>query len=585
MIRSHIIRPACVGLLFGMAVGAGGAGPARAETVPPHVPGRILVQFKPTATAEQVRNLIAAANARVSGEIPHTGVKVLQIPANANEVAIQRAFAQRPEVRFAEFDELRKVSGSVTPNDYYYLKQWHLPKISAPTAWSTTTGSGSVVIAICDTGCEATHPDLSPKYVPGWNFYDNNSNTADVFGHGTAVAGVAAAASDNTTGVASVAWGCLIMPLRISATDGTATFSAAASAITWAADRGARVANISYQMSDSSAVASAASYMQGKGGVVTVAAGNNGVIDSAADNPYVLTVSATDNNDTICSWSNTGNNIDVAAPGSGVYTTATGGGYSSGIGTSFSAPIVAGVAALVISANPALTGSQVRSILEQSADDLGTAGWDAKYGWGRINAAKAVAMAGGGPVGDTTPPTIAISGPTAGAAVSGTATIQVSASDNIGVASVSVYVDSILVGSSGSAPFGFAWNSSSVSNGTHVIQAVAADAANNQATSSVSVAVSNNSDTSPPVVAILNPASNTKVGSPLTVAVSATDNVGVMKVELWIDGKLVATDALSPWSFSVNTKTWKSGSKHTLVAKGYDAAGNAGASSSITVTK
>src|SRR5439155_16086206 len=110
-------------------------------------------------------------------------------------------------------------------------------------------------------------------------------------------------------------------------------------------------------------------------------------------------------------------------------------------GTSFSAPIVAGVAALVISANPGLTGDQVQGILKQSADDLGPAGWDPGYGWGRVNAARAVSMALGGapppaPATDTTPPTASFTSPAAGATVSGTVSVQVSASDNVGVTSV-----------------------------------------------------------------------------------------------------------------------------------------------------
>lgn len=558
-----------------------------AQGAPPFVPGRLLVQFRPDVPAQQVRALIAAARANDAGEIPQIGVHILQLPPQASEIAAARAFAQRPEVAFAERDYILMPAG--TPNDTYYGSEWHLPKISAPTAWNSTTGSSSVIIAILDTGCDPTHPDLAPKYVPGWNFYDNNSDTHDVNGHGTAVAGAAAACSNNGTGVASLAWGCLVMPIRISDASGSASSSAMANGLVWAADHGARVANISYNMVGwLTAVTTAAQYFASKGGVVTASAGNSGSGLTYSDNPYVLTISATDSNDSICSWSCFGTPIDLAAPGNGIYTTCNGGGYAAWAGTSFSAPIVAGVAALMISANPNLTGQQVHDLLEQSADDLGAPGWDAYYGYGRVNAAKAVSLAlndGGTSTADTTPPTISFNSPTNGATVSGSISVQVAASDDTGVSSVTLYLDGTAVASASAAPYTFAWNTTAVSNGTHTLKAVAADAAGNTASASISVTVSNAADTAPPTCSILSPASNSTVGNPLAISASASDNVGVTKVELYVDGKLSATDTSSPYSFSVNTKKWARGSSHTLQCKAYDAAGNVGASQIVTVSK
>jgi subtilisin family serine protease len=117
-----------------------------------------------------------------------------------------------------------------------------LNKIQAPAAWSTTTGSSSIIVAIIDTGIDPSHPDLASKLVAGWNTYDNSSNWGDYYGHGTKVAGTVAAVSNNGVGVASVCWNCLIMPVRAAANDGNATFSSLAAGLTWAADHGARVA-------------------------------------------------------------------------------------------------------------------------------------------------------------------------------------------------------------------------------------------------------------------------------------------------------------------------------------------------------
>ena len=356
------------------------------------VPGRILVQFHSQTPAYRARSIVLSHGAHISQEIPKIGVQVVELPAGANEADSVKAFAALPEVEFAELDWLFRPD-DITPDDPNYSSEWYLKTISAPAAWSVTTGSSDVIIAIIDTGVDSTHPDLSSKIVPGWNFANNNSDTSDVYGHGTAVAGAAAASSNNGTGVASVAWGCLILPVRVSDTQGNAPASLIANGLRWAADNGARVANISYNVSGNATVSNAAKYFQQAGGVVTVSAGNDAAFISSQDNRYVLTVSATDNLDNPAYYSNTGNNIDLSAPGSVIYTTLSGGGYGYASGTSFSAPIVAGVAALVMSANSSLTPTKVQDTLKQSADDKGPAGWDPRYGSGRVNAAAAVTLA------------------------------------------------------------------------------------------------------------------------------------------------------------------------------------------------
>lgn len=467
------------------------------------VEGRLLVRFR-DLPEKAVQRLLAAAGARGLSEIPAIGVKIVELPPNASEKAYLRAFRQLKEVEFAERDAIHYPDA--TPNDSQYSQQWHLPRIAAPTAWDHTTGSSSVIIAILDTGCLPTHPDLASKYVPGWNFYDNNANWSDVYGHGTAVAGCAAAATNNATGVAGVGWNCMLMPIRISAVNGGGSTSAMANGLVWAANQGARVANISYRVSTSTTVRTAAQYFQDHGGVVTISAGNQAEFEPAADNPYVLTVTATTSTDALASFSNTGNNVDLAAPGSSIRTTTWSGGYSNWSGTSFSAPIVAGAAALVIAANPSLSGAAVQDILKQSADDRGPTGWDTSFGWGRVNAGSAVALAmsagggdsgsggGGGsvdelppppvtdpppPPADTTAPSVTITFPANGATVSGQVDVTVSASDNVGVIRVELYVDDVLKKTANAAPFTNRWNTNPVSPGPHVLQCRVYDAAGN----------------------------------------------------------------------------------------------------------
>ena len=466
------------------------------------VPGRILVKFHDQTLPAHARNIIAALGARDAEEIPNIGVHVLDLPYQASETAALRAFQARPEVEFAELDRILEPA-DMTPNDPWYANwEGHLRRIEAPAAWSTTTGSSAVIVAVLDTGLDGSHEDLASKTVSGWNTFNNNSNSSDVAGHGTAVAGTVAAASNNGLGVASVCWDCRIMPIRVSDTNGSATYSAIANGLNWAADHGARVANISYIVSDSSTVTSAAKYFQDKGGVVTSSAGNYSTFSSAADNPYILTVSATDQFDVIYSYSNTGNNIDLAAPGDS-FSTQMGGGYVSVGGTSYSSPIVAGVAALVISANPSLSPTQVQDILKQSADDLGAAGWDQSYGWGRVNAARAVAIAVGAPLPtptpsptssptpsptpapDISPPNVTITSPANGAKVSVNTSVYVTASDNLTVAKVELYVDGKLTATSTSAPFTTKWNTRKATAGSHSLQCKAYDASGNVGSSQI----------------------------------------------------------------------------------------------------
>jgi len=550
----------------------------------PFVPGRVLVKFRENVGLDHARQIVAALGARDADELPAIDVFVLDLPDQADEAAFAKAMQMRPEVEFAELDRVLRPA-DVVPNDPWFAnREGHLGRIQAPAAWSTTVGSSNIVIAILDTGVDANHEDLAGKIVPGWNTYNNNSSSMDVSGHGTPVAGTAGAASNNGVGVASVCWSCRIMPIRVSDMTGYATYSSIASGLTWAADHGARVANISYIVSDSSAVTSAAQYFQNKGGVVTSSAGNYSTFSNSLDNPYILTVSATDYFDVIYSYSNTGKNIDIAAPGDS-FSTQMGGGYVSTGGTSYSAPIVAGVAALVLSVNPQLSGVQVQNILKQSADDLGAAGWDPMYGAGKVNAARAVSMASVGGTMDTTPPTVGFVFPNTGMDVSGVFTVQISASDNTGVSAVDLSVDGTSIGSTAVSPYEFQWDSTFVANGSHTFSARATDLRGNVSTASIAVNVQNVIvDNTPPSITITSPTDGSKVSVNLAVYVNASDNTKVVRVELYADGVLISASTSAPFTTKWNTKKVATGG-HNLQCRTYDAAGNIGNSQIVTVYK
>src|ERR1041385_1473175 len=544
------------------------------------VPGRVLVKFRDNVGLDHARQIVAALGAREADLIPQIGLFVLDLPEQADEVVFANAFRHRPEIEFAELDRINRPA-DITPNDPWYQNEWHLTKIATPGAWGLTTGSQNVVIAILDTGVDSTHPDLQNLMVPGWNVYNNNSDTSDVGSHGTGVAGTAAALSNNGVGIASVCWSCKLMPVRVSDVNGYALDSTIASGLTWAADHGARVANISYIVSASSTVTSGARYFQSKGGVVTVSAGNNGTFISSADNTYVLTVTASNVYDQLYAWSNTGNNLDLCAPGQ-VYTTIPGAGYTNAAGTSFSAPLVAGVAALVLSANPSLTSIQVQDVLKNSADDLGPAGWDSTYGWGRVNASRAVALATGSQTSDITAPVVSFTSPAGGSTLSGSVSVAINASDNNAVSSVTVSLDGSMLTSFAVAPYVFSWNTLGVTDGTHVLSTTARDAAGNSSTSTVSITVRNTIDTTAPSISVTSPSDGAQVSGTVTVSVNATDNIGIARVELYVDNVLQASSTSAPFDTRWNTKKAKAG-PHSIQCKGYDKAGNVGRSQIYTV--
>jgi subtilisin family serine protease len=579
--RAASRRPlALLPLLVGCALAAVSGAVAAADGEQ-WVPGRLLVQPKPGLPDSELAKILKVHGGKSVGKIEGIDVHIVHLPVNASEKAVAALLAKNPHVKFAERDMV--MSYEATANDTYFANGWQLTKTGATTAWDTSTGTG-VVIAILDSGIDLDHPDLVGQILPGWNFYSGNSDLTDVTGHGTQVAGTAAAATNNGAGVASIAGGAKILPLRITDPTGSALYSTMATATTYAADHGARVANISYGGArSSSTVQSAASYMKSKGGLVTVSAGNAGTQELVAASDAVIAVSATTSGDVKASWSSYGAYVDVAAPGASVWSTNNGGGYGAISGTSIASPVAAGVIALMMSANPALSSSQVEQLLFSTAKDLGTAGWDSYYGWGRVDAAAAVAAAKTAVVADTSAPSVSLTSPGSGSIVKGLVSVSVSATDNIGVSRVELHVNGVKIASDISAPYGFSWDSTTVPDGGATLTAYAYDAAGNYSSAVRSVTVDNIADTVAPTATISNPANGAKVSGSVSVSTSASDNVGISKVTLYVDGQQVATANASSLSYNWNTRKAASGN-HVLRVEAVDTSGNLG-STSISVSK
>jgi subtilisin family serine protease len=548
---------------------------ANAGDHPAFARGHILVGSKATADDEGFEKALSRRGVKSLGKIGRTHIHVVDVTPGDEEDTVAKLRAD-PDVEYAEVDRLMPAAGLT--NDPMSGSEWHLSKIGAPSAWAYSSGTG-ITIAILDTGVDGTHPDLAAKMVPGWNFYNNNSDTRDVNGHGTTVAGAAAAASNNSIGVASVASGAQIMPIRIADPSAYASWSTVAQGITYAADHGARVVNLSFVGASASAtIQQAALYLRSKGGVLFVAAGNTGGADNTPQTDLMMVVGATMADDTRASWSTYGTFVDISAPGYNILTTVRGGSYAYAWGTSLATPIVAGTAALILSKRPDFTPGQVDSTLMSSATDLGTAGRDIYFGAGRLDAGAALQQAAAAPAapvgGDTTKPMVAMGWPVGGT-VSGTVPVTVTATDNVGVTRVELRVDGVLIGTDTASPWQFSWNSPSSPNGTVSVTATAYDAAGNSATSSpVAITVANTvvtSDTKPPVVSIASPTGGTVSGS-IKVSVNATDNVGVTRVDLLVNNTVVGTSNVAPYAFTWNTATSPNGSV-TLAARAYDAAG------------
>ena len=616
------------------------SGPLSANAAPPETvakamransfaPGRILVEARAGLPGAEFDKILAPYGG-MRRKVGQSNLNVVEVPSNGSEQAVIEQLMRNPNIKYAEVDRL--VAPSFVPNDPYFGIESHLSVIGAGAAWDMSRGAG-VTIAILDSGVDSTHPDLAGQLLPGYNFYDNNGNTADVNGHGTAVAGTAAAAINNGQGVAGIAGQAKILPVRISGADGWAYVSTIAQGLTWAADHGARVANCSYEgLADSAAIQSAAAYMKAKGGLVVVSAGNSGTNQPIAPTTTMIPVSATDNNDNFASWSSSGNYVAMSAPGS-VWTTSRGGNYQQWNGTSFSSPLVAGVVALMMSANPALDAPALENLLFKTSVDLGNPGRDSYFGWGRVNAAAAVqgARAAIVPI-DRNPPSVAFGSRFNGSSVSGVTVINVSASDDVGVARVELQVAGTTVAVDNAAPFSFSWDSTGVPNGMVGLRAIAFDAAGNVGASQpVTVYVANatsprnagNSrnvgnvasppnvgnvggirggrgspptpqapqvpqgpqDTSPPLLKITNPQTGSVAGD-VAINVEAADDSGAagISISIYVDGVQRASGSGGALAANWNTAGRTRAGVHTITAVAKDAAGNS-ATTSVEVTK
>lgn len=361
----------------------------------PYAAGELLVSFERGTSDQGAEALARGAGAEVEKTIPEINSRVLVFPELKNERArearqqglerARQALERAPAVRSADYNYIAEPF--FTPDDPLFGDQWGLEKIRAPRAWDLTRG-GNVRIGVVDSGIDRGHPDVYDKVIAERDFTGSGS-TQDNGGHGTHVAGTAAAITDNDRGVAGACPNCGLLIAK-SVDDGYGTYADIADGIVWTAYNDAKVINLSLGgTAESRSLEDAVDYAWNRGAVVVAAAGNTGdntvVYPAAYEN--AMGTAATDRNDKRASFSTYGRSVDIAAPGTGILSTYLRDkeDYTELEGTSMAAPHVAGLAGLM--AAQGRNNAQIRARIEDTAEDIGS---EAAFGAGRIDAALAV---------------------------------------------------------------------------------------------------------------------------------------------------------------------------------------------------
>jgi subtilisin family serine protease len=501
------------------------------------------------------------------------GAQTVQVSSGRSAATIA-ALRNDPNVAYVEVDRVRKAT-DVTPDDPMYTEglQPELAQVNLPAAWQTTTGS-AVKIAVVDTGV-TVKGDLTGAVSGGYDFVNGDSKPDDDYGHGTTVASLIAARGNNGAGMAGVCWQCTILPVKVLDNLGSGYDSTVAKGIVYAADNGAKVINLSLGGAGSTTVLSdAVAYANNKGVLVVAAAGNDGDTVRSYPAAYtdVVAVAATArNSDTRASFSNynssTDHWVDVSAPGD-VTGMDTEGNYNTGEqGTSFSSPIVAGIAGLVKTVHPDYTGWSLLHAVQASGKTYGQpADWT---NYGMVDAAKALTIGT-----DTTPPTGTGVSPAQWTHVRGTVAIKPTGVGDgwSGVRAIDLYADGVWKTYDRTSPYQLNYNSAGRNGNVH-LQLKIYDKAGNVKVLDRWITADN---TAPNVTITKAPKNKSKISGTVKINSTATDKYAVGKVQLLINGKVVSTRTGSAYTFksSFSFAASKYPKNITVQVRAYDKVGN-----------
>ena len=409
----------------------------------------VTLRFAPGVPAAEQATLLAEEGLEVIRR-NRLGWVDARIPAGSPAFEVAHRLLEKPAFEKV----LPATRGEFISNDPYFNQQWALENlgtggavydadIDAVEAWTVTTGDPSIIVASLDSGLDYRHNDLGPNVwqnlgedadgdgatlyqvggqwimdlgdmngvdddgngfiddFVGWDTENNSREIMDTYGHGTHVCGIIGARTNNNLSVAGVAGGygqdAGVRIMQVQVGEFSPSSSALDDAILYAVDNGARIITMSLSVNQSASIDQALDYAHAQGVFVDCAAGNGGssTVYYPANHPTVAAVSSTNDRDQLSGFSSYGNEIDLSAPGEDIMSTYISQSQTSMSGTSMAAPHVAAVAGLVLSLAPWMTGDQVLQVLRDTAEDRGAAGWDHKFGWGRINAFDAVSAVAG----------------------------------------------------------------------------------------------------------------------------------------------------------------------------------------------
>lgn len=382
-------------------------------------PTRVVVGLK-AASRGHGASLAARYGMATAQSLPALNAAVLTVPAGKTAASLMGTLRADADVAYAEPDYLVHLNDPAPKPvktrawralealaDPQMADQWGLAHVHAPQAWAITPGSPNVVIAVLDTGADLDHPDLRGNLVPGMTCFPSQGGPIDFEGHGSHVSGIIAGQLGNGVGIAGVAPGCKIMPVKVMGPTGPdGKVENVAAGLVWAVDHGASIINMSLgDVGTSTLLRDAVAYARSKDVVLVAASGNTDdhitdphTMDYPAGYQGVMAVGAIDDEDHLADFSFWGSWLSVVAPGVNILSTVPGdegmdageGNYQVEDGTSMASPCVAGVAALVRSRFPGLSADQVRARIERTAVDLGDPGYDDHFGHGRVDALAAI---------------------------------------------------------------------------------------------------------------------------------------------------------------------------------------------------
>lgn len=365
-----------------------------------YITDEIVIKFNNNVTEEYIENFLSKHSLSLSKKHDHTIIaKCKDMCSKEILSSIEKEYYGDSNIIYCE-PHFIYLSNDInnnflfTPNDKLYLDyQWNLPSISTEQGWEKTRGNEDVIIAVIDTGIDFNHPEFKDKLVTGYNVIYPDKPPTDDDGHGTHVAGIISANTNNDEGIAGITWFNKIMPIKVLDQSGAGTLFDVAEGIFWATDHGAKVINLSLgNYAESFYLHDAIRYAYSKDVVLIAAAGNDSISDLGYPASYseVIAVGAVNYNKRLAEFSNFGPYIDVVAPGVNIASTYPKFEYASLSGTSMACPHVSGLVGLIRANNPNLHNKEIAEIIMKTATDIGSPGKDQYYGYGEINIEKAI---------------------------------------------------------------------------------------------------------------------------------------------------------------------------------------------------